>query len=55
MHRYIDRLVAHTTYDKELRKIFLEVLHMLKPPRALFRPAVVAKALARPRLQEDRS
>jgi hypothetical protein len=55
MHHYLDRVVAHTTYDQDLRKIFLEVLHMLETPKALFRPAVVAKVLVRPRPLDARS
>ena len=49
MHRYLDRLIAHTTGDRDLRKVFLGVLHMINPPNALFRPDILAKVLFRPR------
>jgi hypothetical protein len=49
MHRYLDRLVAHTTRDAALRKEFLSVLHMINAPAALFRPGILSKVLLRPR------
>jgi flavin-dependent dehydrogenase len=49
MHRYLDRLVAHTTRDADLRKVFLGVLHMIDPPAALYRPSTICKVLLRPR------
>lgn len=49
MHRYLDRLVAHTTRDQDLRKVFLGVLHMVRPSAMLFRPDTFAKVMLRPR------
>ena len=49
MHRYLDRLVAHTTRDQDLRKLFLGVLHMVRPSTMLFRPDTFAKVMLRPR------
>ncbi|MFO1146633.1 MAG: FAD-dependent monooxygenase [Rhodospirillales bacterium] len=48
-HRYLDRLIAHTTSDQDLRCVFLGVLHMVNPPDALFRPDILARVLLRPR------
>ena len=48
-HRYLDRLIAHTTSDQDLRHVFLGVLHMVNPPDALFRPDILARVLFRPR------
>lgn len=49
MHCYLDRLIAHTTGDQDLRHLFLGVLHMVNPPNALFRPDILARVLFRPR------
>lgn len=47
MHAYLDRIIAHNTTDAILRRTFLDVLHMIEPPSALFRPSIVARALRR--------
>src|ERR687894_405146 len=44
-HRYMDRVLALSLQDTGVRRTFLEVFHMLKPPTALFGPSVVAKVL----------
>ena len=44
-HRYMDRVLALSLHDIGVRRTFLEVFHMLKPPTALFGPSVVAKVL----------
>ena len=55
-HRYMDRVLALSLQDIGVRRTFLEVFHMLKPPRALFGPSVVAKVLrgATPRVTEEK-
>jgi hypothetical protein len=42
---YIDRLTAVSTRSPAVRLRFLEVLHMLRPPAALFRPDVALRVL----------
>lgn len=44
-HRYMDRVLSLSLRDLHVRRTFLEVFGMLKPPTALFGPAVAAKAL----------
>lgn len=44
-HRYMDRVLALSLRDRAIRRTFLEVFGMLKPPSALFGPVVVAKVL----------
>jgi 2-polyprenyl-6-methoxyphenol hydroxylase-like FAD-dependent oxidoreductase len=44
-HRYMDRVIALSLHDIEVRRTFLEVFHMLKPPTTLFGPSIVAKVL----------
>jgi hypothetical protein len=41
----MDQVVALSLQDIGVRRTFLEVFHMLKPPTALFGPSVVAKVL----------
>ena len=55
-HRYMDRVLALSLRDIGVRRTFLEVFHMLKPPTALFGPSVVAKVLrgAIPRVTEEK-
>ena len=55
MHHYLDRLVARTTHDKDLRKVFLGVLHMIEMPKALFRPGILIRVLVRPHPGGNRS
>ncbi len=38
MHRYLDYVVQRGNSDITINETFLEVLHMLKPPTALFKP-----------------
>lgn len=45
MHGYTDRIVAMTTHDATVRKLWLEVFQMLKPPSALFHPAILLRLL----------
>jgi hypothetical protein len=54
MHRYMDRVLSLSLRDLAVRRTFLEVFGMLRPPSALFGPAVAAKVL-RNELAGDRS
>lgn len=45
MHRYLDQVIRLTTRDARPRQALLEVFHMLQPPAALFRPAILLPAL----------
>ncbi|AFZ29519.1 FAD-dependent monooxygenase [Gloeocapsa sp. BRSZ] len=42
MHWYMDRLMLLSTKNIEVRSQFLQVMHMLKTPTALFHPKIVA-------------
>ncbi len=44
-HRYFDSLVALLPTTPSISKTFGEVLHMIEPPTALFRPAIAARVL----------
>ncbi len=44
-HRYMDRVLALSLHDIEVRQTFLEVFHMLKAPTALFGPDIALKVL----------
>jgi 2-polyprenyl-6-methoxyphenol hydroxylase-like FAD-dependent oxidoreductase len=44
-HRYLDRLVAASTDNRWVSRVFLRVLHLLAPPTALFRPSVLIPSL----------
>jgi 2-polyprenyl-6-methoxyphenol hydroxylase-like FAD-dependent oxidoreductase len=46
-HRYMDRVLALSLRDIGVRRTFLEVFLMLKPPTALFAPGIAAKVLRR--------
>jgi 2-polyprenyl-6-methoxyphenol hydroxylase-like FAD-dependent oxidoreductase len=45
MHGYVDRVLSLSTRDAEVRRRFLEVQGMLKPPSELFKPGVVARVI----------
>ena len=45
MHWYLDRVVAGSTRNVHLRRTLLQVLHMTRPPSALFHPGIVGRAL----------
>ncbi len=49
MHWYLDRVTAASTHDIVLRRVLLQVLHMTRPPSALFLPGNVRRALLRKR------
>jgi 2-polyprenyl-6-methoxyphenol hydroxylase-like FAD-dependent oxidoreductase len=44
-HAYIDRIVALTTVDTSVRRLWLRVFQMQEPPSSLFRLGVLLKAL----------
>jgi 2-polyprenyl-6-methoxyphenol hydroxylase-like FAD-dependent oxidoreductase len=44
-HRYFDGMIALLPTTPSVSKTFGEVLHMMEPPTALFRPAIVARVL----------
>lgn len=41
MHRYMDQVVTCAAESPEIYKAFLEVIHMLKPPTALFQSRIL--------------
>ena len=43
MHGYIDRIIALTTRDINVRAVWLKVFQMLLPPSALFAPSILIK------------
>lgn len=43
MHRYLDCVFRLVPQDRAVQQLFLEVLHLLKPPVALFHPRIVAR------------
>lgn len=45
-HRYVDRVLIAATSSPAVHQRFLEVLHLLKPPTALFGPDIVTRVLA---------
>lgn len=45
MHGYMDQVMQLTTEDAKVRFVLLEVLNMLKPPTALFRPSILIQLL----------
>ena len=44
-HPYMDRVMELSLRALAVRRTFIEVFHMLKPPTAMFGPAVAAKVL----------
>jgi hypothetical protein len=49
MHRYVDRVMAVGTVDNIVLDTFIGVVHLIEPPSALFRPAILARVLRGPR------
>ncbi len=45
MGRYMDRVVALSTESERVRLTLMEAMNMLKPPYALFGPAIALKVL----------
>ncbi len=46
MHRYMDQVMLRSLNDPEVYRKFVEVVHIVKPPSALFSPSIVVKVLA---------
>ena len=42
VQHYVDRVIRAMADDPHVLEVFLEVVHLLRPPAALFQPAVVA-------------
>ena len=49
MHRYVNRVVAVATVDNVVLDTFIGVVHLIRPPSALFHPAIAARVLRGPR------
>lgn len=47
VHRYLDAVIALATESAAIDRTFARVAHLLEPPRALFRPRVAIRVLAR--------
>lgn len=45
MHRYMDQVVLVATHQPRVWQTFTEVIHMLKPPVALFHPRILLQVL----------
>jgi hypothetical protein len=44
MHRYVDRVIALATRSPQVRRRFMEVLHLVRSPASLFAPGLLARA-----------
>ena len=44
MHRYMDRVIAASTRSAHVRRVLMEAFMMLRHPRALVAPSVLARA-----------
>jgi len=42
-HRYMDGVVRLSTKDTGVRRVLLEAFHLMRPPTALFHPAIICK------------
>jgi 2-polyprenyl-6-methoxyphenol hydroxylase-like FAD-dependent oxidoreductase len=45
MQKYLDRVLLLTAENPEMHKLFLEVMHLLKPPSAFFQPNILLQVL----------
>ena len=45
VQKYIERVILSSNQDEVVSRAFTRVLHLLDPPTALFRPAVLARVL----------
>ena len=41
----MDRVTLRAARDERVYRVYIEVLHLLKPPAALFSPDIVARVL----------
>jgi 2-polyprenyl-6-methoxyphenol hydroxylase-like FAD-dependent oxidoreductase len=46
MHRYMIQIIELSTHEPAVYQTFIEVIHMIKPPAALLRPALLQKVLS---------
>lgn len=46
VHKYMDQVVELATHNVAVRSVLLQVMSMLLPPSALFRPAISLCVLA---------
>ncbi|HEY9853830.1 MAG TPA: FAD-dependent monooxygenase [Leptolyngbyaceae cyanobacterium] len=46
MHWYLDRIKSLTSNHPQMWQTFIEVLHMVKPPSALFKPSILCSVLS---------
>ena len=54
MHRYVDRVTVAAAYSPRVFQPYMEVTHLVRPPAALFHPAVVAAVLRASRRPQTR-
>src|SRR5262249_17837786 len=47
LHHYFDHVIRLSVEDRSVRKTLLEVIHLVRPPMALFRPGISSRALWR--------
>ncbi|MDJ0695905.1 MAG: 2-polyprenyl-6-methoxyphenol hydroxylase-like oxidoreductase [Mastigocoleus sp. MO_167.B18] len=45
MHKYMDEVILLSTRQPKLHRTFFEVIHMIKPPAALFAPGIILGVL----------
>ncbi|MBV9388121.1 MAG: hypothetical protein JOZ78_17000 [Chroococcidiopsidaceae cyanobacterium CP_BM_ER_R8_30] len=45
MHWYIDQVMELAGENAEAYRVFVEVMHLLKPPTALFQPSILVQIL----------
>ena len=45
MHKYMDEVMLLSTRQPKVHRIFFEVIHMIKPPAALFAPGIILGVL----------
>lgn len=46
LHRYMNQVLLSATHHRQVHQRFMEVLHLLKPPRALFQPSILAQVFS---------
>ncbi len=44
-HRYLDRVFALATRIPHVRRVLMEVLHLVRPPSSLFAPSILCRAM----------
>jgi len=46
LHQYMNHVLLSATYHPQVHQRFMEVLHLLKPPRALFQPNILVQVFS---------